>query len=280
VYYTTSSTFSATTQFGTAMVNPATGNITFTGSQTLASGSGNYFWLVYDVACSATATNTLNGSLVSVNSTVPVTVSGTAPSANAISALPTGTQSDANGTTAVNAGAVNVPFVQVNLTGPGACTSTVTDLTFTVSGTSPSSDAVQAKLYYTTTSTFNTATPFGSAFAFPSGNITFTGSQTLAPGSGNYFWLVFDVACGATAGNTLNASLVSVTATTPVTVTGTAPSANAIAVPTTPTYYTSLDGDWNNPAIWSCGTVPATSTSPVVIGHNVTITSAQNRPRG
>ena len=53
MYYTgTSSTFSSTTQYGSAITSP-NGAFTFTGSQALATGT-NYFWLTYDITSTPT----------------------------------------------------------------------------------------------------------------------------------------------------------------------------------------------------------------------------------
>lgn len=59
VYYTTSPTFSTSTQFGSTINNPD-GTLTFTGSQQLATGN-NYFWLAYDISSSATVNNVVDG---------------------------------------------------------------------------------------------------------------------------------------------------------------------------------------------------------------------------
>jgi len=67
--------------FGTAIVNPGTGTLTFNGSQTLDPlfASFNYFWLVYDVSPCATGGNVLDGQWVDfsfssvVNPIVPST---------------------------------------------------------------------------------------------------------------------------------------------------------------------------------------------------------------
>jgi hypothetical protein len=77
VYYTgTSSTFSTTTLFGTAIANPGTGTLAFNGSQVLTGGSGNtvnYFWLAYDVSTCAANGDVLDGQ------SVDFTISGGSP---------------------------------------------------------------------------------------------------------------------------------------------------------------------------------------------------------
>ncbi|MEJ5302013.1 MAG: fibronectin type III domain-containing protein [Bacteroidales bacterium] len=98
---------------------------------------------------------------------------------------------------------------------------TVSSITFTTTGTTNTSDITSAKVYYTTTPTFSTAAPFGSAIPNPSGTLTFTGTQQLAIGSGNYFWLAYDVAPGATLYNLLDGTCEQFTTTEPQTYTPT-----------------------------------------------------------
>jgi hypothetical protein len=85
-FYTTTPVFSSAVPFGSAILAPTGGGISFTGSQNLAVGA-NYFWLVYDIACAATTANTINGDVTSltVNGS-PVVPTGTATVANAIAA--------------------------------------------------------------------------------------------------------------------------------------------------------------------------------------------------
>jgi hypothetical protein len=105
VYYTgTSSTFSTTTQFGTAVANP-NGTFTVTGTQALTGGlanTTNYFWLVYDLSCTATPTNVVDAELTSlvVSGTTQTPTTGAPTGTRAITGLAV-VQSDANSTTAV-----------------------------------------------------------------------------------------------------------------------------------------------------------------------------------
>ena len=72
--------------------------------------------------------------------------------------------------------------------------------------TAPLTDVSNIDVYYTGTSaTFATTTLFGSAAPLAVGNnITVNGNQTLATGT-NYFWVVYDLAAGATTGNNVDA---------------------------------------------------------------------------
>jgi hypothetical protein len=81
IYYTGSSTtFAATTQFGTQVDNPS-GSHVVSGSQVLAPGV-NYFWLVYDVSIGATVGNVMDAQITSVNTGSAQTPLVTNPAGN------------------------------------------------------------------------------------------------------------------------------------------------------------------------------------------------------
>ncbi len=74
-------------------------------------------------------------------------------------------------------------------------------LSFASNGTSLLSDVANARCYYTgTSSTFSTATQYGSTFSSVFETYYFEGNQTLAAGT-NYFWLTYDVSSTAGHGN-------------------------------------------------------------------------------
>jgi hypothetical protein len=280
VYYTgTSSTFATTTQFGSDYTSP-NGSFTITGSQALTStGTGNttnYFWLVYDVDCNATPTDVVDGELSSlIISSTSQTPTTSAPTGSRTVTGTTVTTTDPNSTTAVAAGSVNNQFAYALVPGISACPATVSSVSFTVSGTSPSADIARAKVYYTTTSTFSTANQFGSTVSSPSaGTVTFTGTQSLANGN-NYFWLVYDISCTATVTNTVNGDVAYMVINgTTYTPSSGSTSANAVSA-STGIYNTVASGDWNQGSTWACGTPPPSATTPVIISNAVTITSTQ-----
>jgi|GEM_PF-3962768 len=81
VWYTgTSSSFAATSQFGTTALAP-NGSFTVAGVQTLSAGA-NYFWLTYDVQGGATAGNFIDAECTSLTVTSPRTPTITAPAGN------------------------------------------------------------------------------------------------------------------------------------------------------------------------------------------------------
>lgn len=80
---------------------------------------------------------------------------------------------------------------------------TVTSITFNTTGTtSPATSLDSAKVYYTTSPAFSTATRFG-ALDNPSGTFIVTGNQPLAQGN-NYFWLAYDILSSATTGQSVD----------------------------------------------------------------------------
>jgi hypothetical protein len=231
-YYTTTSTFATTTPYGTPIATPS-GAMTFTGTQALAAGTGNYFWLVYDVSCTAVVLDSINATATNiVIGSTPFVPTGTNYSRHAVSALYAPTYTN---TTAGNyqQGTTNATKVYINISGSAACMNPVNSVTFnTGTSTAPALDITQAKCYYTTTSTFATTTPYGAPIATPSGAMTFTGSQTLASGSGNYFWLVYDVNCAATVADSINATVTNiVVGSTTFVPTGTPYSKHAVSAP-------------------------------------------------
>ena len=273
VYYTgTSSTFATTTSFGTAIANP-NGTLTFTGSQVLASGT-NYFWLAYDLPCTATNANVIDGQYTSV------TVGGIARTPTTTS--PTGSRTITGFTVATNqpstsaasAGTNNNQVLRLDVVGNASC-GQVTQLNLATTGsTAPLTDIVAARVYYTgTTSTFTdggvSGTQFGSDIVGPNGTMTFTGAQTLATGT-NYFFLVYDLPCGATGSNVLDASCASIVYNG-TTLTPTTANPTGTRTITAVTFTTASNGNWSSPTTWTCGVPPNGTTSAIIINHNVTV---------
>ncbi|GEM_PF-2055134 len=78
LFYTgTSPAFSAVNQFGSTVGSPS-GSFSFTGSQSLLSGT-NYFWLTYDVSAGATPGNLVDGECTSITVGSAQTPTVTAP---------------------------------------------------------------------------------------------------------------------------------------------------------------------------------------------------------
>jgi hypothetical protein len=120
-------------------------------------------------------------------------------------------------TTSVAGGSVNNQVIGLEAVVSGASNPlSVTTINFNTLTTVPS-DVINAKVYYTgNSSTFATTTLYGTAVVNPNGTFSVTGSQLLAGtvtgNATNYFWLTYDLACGAAAGNTIDASCTDFTA--------------------------------------------------------------------
>lgn len=210
VYYTgTSSTFATTTAYGSPVPSP-NGSFNVTGSQVLTGGTSNttnYFWLVYDINCTAPTANVVDAQCTSLTVGSPQTPTVTNPAGTrAITAASITATTSQPSTATVLSGSTDQQILQVALT--GCATSPVTSITFSTTGSTSAADILNAKVYFTNSSTFATTTQFGATQVSPSGNFTVTGSQLLG-GTTGYFWLTYDIAPAATAVNVVDGSCVS-----------------------------------------------------------------------
>lgn len=277
VYSTgTSTTFSTTTQFGSTVASPGT-SFSVTGTQNLVAGT-NYFWLVYDVSCAATAGNLIDAACnsITVNSN-PYTPTVTNPTGTvAITALYAPSFATV-GSASYSVGTIDAQIVRTTINGSAACPGTVSSVKFNTStSTAPATDIAYAKCYYTNTTTFSNAIPFGTAVAGPTGDITFTGSQILSAGA-NYFWLVYDVSCTAPTTSVLNGVGVNIVVdASTFTTTGTVPTTKTITMIPAGTAASVANGDWSAVGTWVCGVAPLTNTTAVTINHDVTVSTGGN----
>ncbi|MBU2650903.1 MAG: T9SS type A sorting domain-containing protein [Bacteroidetes bacterium] len=108
-------------------------------------------------------------------------------------------------------GSENMAIIRLNVVTDGTYPSiNATSITFNTTGCTSASDLSNARVFYTESTTYSTATQFGSTVSNPDGSFSVTGTQALVPGN-NYFWLAYDIASGATAGNVVDAQCTSVT---------------------------------------------------------------------
>jgi hypothetical protein len=118
-----------------------------------------------------------------------------------------------NNTDPINRGSVDqeVICIEVVTTNPTSPLD-ITQFDLNTNGsTSPGTDILNAKLYYTgTTGTFGTGTQFGTTEANPNGNFTISGTQALAEGT-NYFWLTYDINSSAALNDFVDAQCTSIT---------------------------------------------------------------------
>ncbi len=115
-------------------------------------------------------------------------------------------------TSAVMAGSVNQQIIGINIVTDGSLNPIpVTAFNLNTTGTTNNANISNAKLWFTgTSSTFATATQFGTTVNSPSGNFAFSGSSALNPGN-NYFWLTYDIAGSVTEYNVVDAQCTQLT---------------------------------------------------------------------
>jgi hypothetical protein len=180
-------------------------------------------------------------------------------------------------TTSVGAGSVDASIVRLDVVVSGQANPlNVTSFTCNTNGsTSPVTNNVSTgKVYYTGTSTtFSTTTLVGSVAIAADGSFTITGNQALTGGltnTTNYFWLAYDIKCGAVNANVVDGEFNSVTVGgTPYTPTAQA-FTGARSITSLASYDTKADGNWSDPNTWACGVPPSGTTSAININHNVT----------
>lgn len=92
----------------------------------------------------------------------------------------------------------------------------ISNIDFSTGLSDDNGDIASAKLYYSLTNNFATATQVGSTVTNPGTNFTITGIQTgtakLAQNN-NYFWLTYDIATDATNGNRVDAEVLTINTT-------------------------------------------------------------------
>lgn len=137
-----------------------------------------------------------------------------------------------NNVTNVSTNTTNQEVIGIQIVTTGALNPiNATSFTIATTGTTNLADITNARLWYTgTSSTFATTSQFGSTVAVPGASFPIAGTQVLAQGI-NYFWLTYDVPCGATATNVIDAECNSVTVVSPQTPTVQAPAGSRTIVP-------------------------------------------------
>ena len=89
----------------------------------------------------------------------------------------------------------------------------ISSIDFSTGLSDDNGDIAAAKLFYSTTNTFGSATQVGGTVNAPGNNFSITGIQTgtakLAQGN-NYFWLVYDIAADATNANRVDAEVLTI----------------------------------------------------------------------
>lgn len=112
-------------------------------------------------------------------------------------------------TSAIQAGSVNQQVVSLNITNTGGNddSAILNSLTFTTTGTTNVANLLNAKVYYTgTSSVFAATTQYGNTIVSPNGSHTITEYLALEPGV-NYLWIAYDISASAANGNAIDATI-------------------------------------------------------------------------
>jgi len=171
----------------------------------------------------------------------------------------------------------NQRIIRIAIAVTGTCNPlTATSFTLSTSGsTNPSTDIANAKLYYTTNTTFSSANLFGTA-ASPNGTFTITGSRVLPTVGTHYFWLTYDMTAAPTNGNVVDAQSIDVTLNgSTIAIAGNPVGSRTVS---SAVYYSRAAGNFSTTSNWStiavggasCTCVPVDGSS-VVIGHALTL---------
>jgi hypothetical protein len=145
-----------------------------------------------------------------------------------------------------------------------------TNMTFSTTGTTSTSDILSAKLYRTKGKSFNNLNLLSTVFS-PNGQFTFTISDTLTPAGASHYWLAYDISSSAVLTNSIDAKFdsVQISGSYYIPTTGN-PSGNLqISAPMTYVSSTTTQGNMQS--------VPLGTTDNDVIGVRV-VTSSTGAP--
>ncbi len=171
----------------------------------------------------------------------------------------------------------NQRIIRIAVAITGTCNPvTATSFTLSTAGsTNPATDIANAKLYYTSNTTFSSANLFGTVTS-PNGTFTITGSRVLPTAGTHYFWLTYDITASPTNTNVVDAQSIDVTLSGVTT----AIAGNPVGSRTVSSaiYYSRLAANFGTGTTWStiavggasCGCVPVDGSS-VIIGHAITL---------
>ena len=215
VFYTgLDSNFNTNIQVGSTVTAP-NGNFTVPVNQTMLNGN-NYFWVTYDVASGASLGQVLVANLagITVADTLRTPATTPATGGRTVSAPMTFVSANAfhGNLSKVEQNSVNneILRLEVMMSATGASIA-ANSFTFNTNGSAaPTTNILNAKVYYTGASPFlNTSQLFGS-FTGPNGTFTINGNVNVLNGM-NYFWLVYDLPATAVINDSVDAEFTSVT---------------------------------------------------------------------
>ena len=274
IKYTSSFADTATGTFFANAVANANGDLIFSGFQTLTANTTYFFKIVCDISCNAAINTSI--SLLPVTTILSGTtqniVNNNYNTSKTVIPFSSNIQYTSTTTSIANKGGISaMGYVQV--TG-NDCSNNVTELAFNTASTITSNLSF-AKCYYTSTPTFNNAIPFGAPITSPGDTMVFSDNKILAQGSNNYFWFVYELKCNASMGDTIMAKPISIRTNNNDSFYVLATPASNISKVIDSSYTTIANGDWSNPSIWSCGSLPPVGAN-VIINNTVTVNSSVN----
>lgn len=180
-------------------------------------------------------------------------------------------------TAATTQSGVKAPVLRIEISTTGTSSPLqVLRFSFNTNGTTAPANITNAKLYFTGTGSAFSTTNLVGQYDHPNGafDITAVNNKVLGHGT-NYFWLTYDVDCGVSTSNVLDAeftgfySNVQAAAHVPAV---SAP-AGAVAITAATTFSTVKDGDWSDASVWACGTIPSGPSQAVTINNHVRVTT-------
>jgi hypothetical protein len=211
-----SGSFNTSTLLGT--VSSPSGQFTFAVTDTLLQNQATIYWLAYDVSASAAVSNVLDARFDSVEvlGAFHAPTAGN-PTGNVIINAPMtylGSTVTQNMTQKVGRGDENNEVIGIQvITSSAGATINVTQLNFSTTGTTDTSNIYNMKVWYTGgDSRFGTATQFGSTLSSLPASTSFVinGDQALLNDT-NYFWLTYDLNISSAIGNLIDAECSAIT---------------------------------------------------------------------
>ncbi|MGZ6414221.1 MAG: beta strand repeat-containing protein, partial [Bacteroidia bacterium] len=218
LYYNSSSnTFGSAVQIGTTQSGVGSGStVTFSSlATTINNGSTGYFWITSSVASGAAAGNKFNANANPTLTFASGTQTGSiAAGGNQTITVAVPTISLANGTIAtgnITQNTTNNILYRADVT-ISTTAASLSSASFTTAGTYAASDITNLKLWYQTSTTFNSGTATLLATkttGLAAGTQLFSSlSQSFSIGTG-YLFVTTDVPCAGTAANTINVNAIS-----------------------------------------------------------------------
>ncbi|MCX6294756.1 MAG: hypothetical protein NTX97_01605, partial [Bacteroidetes bacterium] len=215
----TSNTFGSASQIGTTQSGVASGStVTFSSlATTINSGSTGYFWITSSIASGASVGNKFNANASPTLTFTSGTPTGSISSGGnqTISAFVVPTITIANGTISsgnITQNSTNTILYRTDVT-ISIAAATLNSASFTTAGTYSSGDLTNLKLWYQTSSTFNSGTAtllVTKTTSLGAGSQVFSSLAQSFPIGTGYLFVTCDLPCSAVLTKTININAISV----------------------------------------------------------------------